>query len=96
MAETTETNNNFSEVMVNGLPLPTRATRKLIVLITILFCWVIIGFLMVKGESANSLHTSALAWSFMLMASTIFAYVFGAVVDNFNFWKTSKAPEIKA
>lgn len=56
-------------------------------------CWILIGFLMISGSDENSLHVSALAWAFMLMASTIFAYVFGAVVDNFNFWKTSKAPE---
>jgi hypothetical protein len=33
----------------------------------------------------------------MLMASVIFAYVFGAVVDNLNFWKSAKAaiPEPK-
>ena len=82
--------NNYTETTVNGLPLPTRNTRRNIVIATILFCWVLIGYLMINGNPDNSLHQSALSWGFMLMVSTIFAYVFGAVFDNFNFWRTAK------
>lgn len=89
-----QTNENF-EMMVNGLPLPSRQTRRRIVYFTILACWSVIAFILTKGSDDNTLHTSALAWSYMLMASVIFAYVFGAVVDNFNFWRQAKASEIK-
>ena len=81
---------NYTEVSVNGLPLPTRNTRRNIVVATTLFCWIMIGYLMVAGEPANTLHQSGLSWAFMLNASVIFAYVFGAVLDNFNFWRNAK------
>lgn len=88
---------NFTTETVNGLPLPTRQTRRNIVAITLLFCMTMIGYIMVLGQPDNSLHQSGLSWAFMLMASVIFAYVFGAVVDNLNFWKVAKAatPEPK-
>jgi ABC-type antimicrobial peptide transport system permease subunit len=88
---------NFTTTMVNGLPLPTRQTRRNIVVVTLLFCMTMIGYIMVFGKPENSLHQSGLSWAFMLMASVIFAYVFGAVVDNLNFWKSAKAaiPEPK-
>lgn len=90
-----ESNSNFTEVTVNGLPLPSRTTRKNIVTVTIVACWVLIGYLIVFGSAQNSLHQSALSWGFTLMGATIFAYVFGAVLDNFNFWKSAKAQENK-
>lgn len=69
---------------VNGIPLPTSNTRRNIVVATLLFTWSLITLIVFFGSSDNSLHTSALAWSFALSGSTIFAYVFGAVVDNWN------------
>ncbi len=71
-------------VIVNGLPLPTRRQRKRLVVITLVFCALTIGYVVGWGDPANSLHTSALAWSFGTAVATLFAYVFGAVADNLN------------
>jgi hypothetical protein len=76
-------------VIINGLPLPTRKTRRNIVISTLVFCGIVIMFVVGWGDGNNSLHTSALAWSYTLMAAVIFAYVFGAVVDNFNVLKST-------
>ena len=74
---------------INGIPLPNRRTRKQIVVATILFNWFCIAMLLWKGDPFNSLHTSSLAWSYSVMIAVIFAYVFGAVVDNFTVWKNT-------
>jgi hypothetical protein len=72
---------------INGLPLPSRKTRRAIVVSTLLFCWSLIAYVVIGGDGNNSLHTSALAWAFATSVTVIFAYVFGAVADNFNFLK---------
>ena len=74
---------------VDGLPLPTRRTRKKIVYGTLCFCAAAIGLTTVFGDPANSLHVSAQSWAFGMAGATVFAYVFGAVVDNFNVMRTS-------
>lgn len=74
---------------VTNLPLPTKTTRKNIVVTTLLFCWAIIVWLIADGEPSNSLHSSALAWAWGVSMTVIMAYVFGAVVDNFNALKSS-------
>jgi ABC-type antimicrobial peptide transport system permease subunit len=83
------------ETYVNGLPIPSRTNRKNFVIATILFCWGLVGYIVFAGDPQNSLHQSALSWGFMLMASVIFAYVFGAVIDNSNFLKAAKSPDSK-
>lgn len=75
-------------MFVNGIPLPTRQTRKKIVYSTITFFFLIISYIVVAGSPTNSLHESALAWSFSGMLAVIGAYVFGAVFDNINVMKT--------
>jgi len=82
MAEPTQTNTDIT--FVNGLPIPTRTTRKQLVIGTLIFCASMIAYVVIKGEPTNSLHSSALAWSYTLMGATLFAYVFGAIMDNFN------------
>ena len=76
--------------IVNGLPLPSRKTRKNIVVYTMLFCTLLISVLLYKGTPGNTLHESALAWSFSVYAGVVFAYVFGAVIDTYNVLKSSK------
>ena len=74
-------------VLVNGIPLPLRSTRKWIVVGTLLFCAAIISGIVWKGDPVNTLHTSALAWAFSSSIAVIMGYVFGAVYDNYNLYK---------
>lgn len=69
------------------LELPSRKTRRTIVVFTLLMCWIVITAILLNGDSLNSLHSSALAWAFSLNAATLFAYVFGSVVDIYNLSK---------
>lgn len=78
---------NSEYVMVNGLPLPSRTTRKNIVIFMLLFSWTVIGFVVGWGDPQNSLHQSALSWAYSSMIAVIFAYVFGAVTDNWVVWR---------
>jgi ABC-type antimicrobial peptide transport system permease subunit len=78
---TTETNSNFT-VGENNIPLPTRGTRKKLVIASLLFCWTTIIYIVLKGDPTNSLHTSALAWAFASWLATFGAYVFGAAWEN--------------
>ena len=75
--------------LVNGLPLPTRRTRKRLVYLTLFVCTILIGATTFWGNPANTLHVSAQSWGFGLFGAVIFAYVFGAVIDNFNVMKTT-------
>lgn len=77
------------DIEINGIPLPNKITRRNIIAVTLIFCWSIIIWLIADGKSDNSLHTSDLAWSFGVSTAVIMAYVFGAVVDNFNVLKNS-------
>lgn len=74
---------------IAGIPLPGRRTRRAIVTTTIVFTWACIGSIMAWGDPANSLHQSALSWSYSTMLAVIFAYVFGAVTDNYTVWKNA-------
>lgn len=74
-------------VYVNGMPLPSRATRKKLVVGTLLFCGSLIVGVVTQGDPANTLHASALAWSFSISIAVIMGYVFGAVFDNANVLK---------
>lgn len=74
----------------NGIPLPNRSTRKRFVIYMLVFCAIVIGYTILAGDPANSLHVSAMAWAWGVAATTFFAYVFGAVVDNFNVMRHKK------
>jgi ABC-type antimicrobial peptide transport system permease subunit len=84
-------NENYVEDLKTGALLPTRRTRRNIVIATLLFCWTVIGWVVMNGSPDNSLHQSALAWSYATFIGVIFAYVFGAVLDNWNIIKLGLA-----
>ena len=75
---------NTEVTTVNGIPLPSRQTRRKLVQATLLFCAGVITFALGWGDPNNSLHSSSLAWAFATATATLFAYVFGAVVDNWG------------
>lgn len=91
--KTRQLNVNYVEDVDTGTLLPTRATRRGIVVATLLFVWTVIAFVVVNGDPANSLHQSALSWSFATFIGVVFAYVFGAVLDNWGLWKSMTAPK---
>lgn len=76
------------QITVNGIPLPSRKTRRHIVTGVILFNFIVIMYTIIYGNPQNSLHVSALSWAYSSMIAVVFAYVFGAVADNFNVWKS--------
>ncbi len=90
MSESASTQVDVDYAIVNGMPLPSRKTRKGIVIYTLLFCSLLICLLLFKGTPGNTLHESALAWSFSVYAGVVFAYVFGAVIDTYNVLKSTK------
>lgn len=65
-------------ITVNGLS--SRIALRIFVITYLLCCWTIIGYVIGWGDPDNSLHTSALAWSFGTSFATLFAYC----VDNWN------------
>lgn len=64
--------------------MPKRSTRRNIVYGTLIFCCLVIGYIVYNGDSENTLHQSALSWAFSLSGFVIAGYVFGQVVDNWN------------
>lgn len=81
--------NKLTTYSVNGIPLPTRKTRKQIVISVLIFSWAVIAYIVIWGSPTNSLHESALSWAYSSMVAVVFAYVFGAITDNYNVWKNS-------
>ncbi len=57
-----------------------RTWRHIITLTTVLFCWCLIGLLVWRGASDNSLHSSALAWSFSVQLVVLVGLGFQAAV----------------
>lgn len=93
MAEKTNENFNeisFDEVQTGKFPLPTRKVRKEITVGTLLFNAFIIVQVVFNGSATNTLHESALSWSYTSSLVLIMGYVFGAVMDNFNVMKRIK------
>jgi len=64
--------------------LPKKSTRRNIVYATLIFCFLLIGYLVYNGDPENSLHESGLAWAFSTSIFVIGGYVFGSVLDNLN------------
>ncbi len=64
--------------------MPKRSTRRNIVYATLIFCFLLIGYLVYAGSPDNSLHESGLAWAFSTSIFVIGGYVFGSVIDNLN------------
>lgn len=55
---------------------------------TLIFNGLVIAYLIRFGESANSLHVSALSWAFTLSGSVILATLGGQAIEA---WKAIKA-----
>ncbi len=64
--------------------MPRRRTRRKIVYSTLFTCAQVVGYVLLWGDPANTLHTSALSWAFTLAGMTIGGYIFGATFDNAN------------
>jgi hypothetical protein len=75
---------SYDEVQTGKFPLPTRKTRKEITIGALLFNAFIIVQVVFNGSHSNTLHESALSWSYTSSLILIMGYVFGAVMDNFN------------
>ncbi len=58
-------------------------TRRRIVVASLLFTWALIASIVWYGEPTNSLHSSALAWSFVANLAVLFAYSFGIVIQKY-------------
>lgn len=58
-------------------------TRRRIVVSSLLFTWALIGLIVWRGDPANSLHSSALAWGFVANMAVLFAYSFGIVIQKY-------------
>ena len=58
-------------------------TRRRIAVSSLLFTWALIGLIVWKGDPANSLHSSALAWGFVANMVVLFAYSFGIVIQKY-------------
>ena len=61
---------------------PRRNTRRLIVYVTLVFCYAMIGLITFFGSADNSLHQSALSWAYSLSMFVFAGYVFGAVIEE--------------
>jgi hypothetical protein len=88
-------NDNFNEISYGNIetdkfPLPTRKTRKEITVGALLFNAFIIVQVVFNGSATNTLHESALSWSYTSSLILIMGYVFGAVMDNFNVMRKIK------
>lgn len=59
------------------------ATRRRIVITSLLFTWSLIVAIVWEGDPKNSLHTSALAWAFVTNVAVLFAYSFGVIVQKY-------------
>lgn len=57
-------------------------TRRRIVVSGLLFTWATILWVVLYGSPTNSLHESALAWSFMANLAIMFAYSFGTLLTS--------------
>lgn len=61
----------------------SNTTRRRIVVTSLLFTWALIGLIVWQGDPNNSLHSSALAWSFVANMAVLFAYSFGIVIQKY-------------
>jgi len=70
--------------------MPKRSTRRNIVYGVLIFCCLLIGYIVYTGDADNTLHQSTLSWAFSLSGFVIAGYVFGQVVDNWNVIRHTK------
>lgn len=62
MSEVRTLNDNYHDDPETGLVLPSRRTRRNIVVVTLFVMWAIIWYVVTQGDPSNSLHQSALSW----------------------------------
>lgn len=74
--------NNPNYTLNNHIYLPTRSTRRKIVVFSLLFCWGLLIFIAGWGDPANSLHTSLASWVLFSWMGMVAAYVGGASWEN--------------
>ena len=58
-------------------------TRRRIVVSSLVFSWALILWILLYGSDDNSLHTSALAWSYTYNMVILFAYSFGELIQDY-------------
>lgn len=73
---------NSNYTVDDALYLPTRSTRRKIVVASLLFCWAIIGYITHYGNPDNSLHQSIASWAFFSWIAIVFSYAIGAGYEN--------------
>jgi hypothetical protein len=73
-------------------PLPSIRARTNFVIVVTLFHFATIAALCVFGDMKNSLHTSAMAWSFTAYMGIMMAFLFGINIDLKNFYSNNRAP----
>ena len=62
---------------------PTRETKRSFAIAALVFSFMVISYVTVVGDPANSLHQSALSWGFTMGMFVMGAYAFSASYDNF-------------
>jgi hypothetical protein len=67
----------------NGAPSAIAAWNVRIIFgsVMLAFCMCIIAMVLWRGTSGNSLHESALSWSFALIAAILFGFGVGSVLE---------------
>lgn len=68
---------------VNGIPIPGIGTRNWFTSIFLIVLFCIIGYIVIDGDPKNSLHTSALSWSFFSAITVLFMHLFAANVSEY-------------
>jgi cytochrome bd-type quinol oxidase subunit 2 len=59
----------------------SKKVRIVFASIALAFCFVLIGYIVLKGSPTNSLHESALAWAFVVTGGTLAGIGFGAIAS---------------
>ena len=75
---------------------PSYQVAKNIVTFSLLFSWATIAALLIRGDAANSLHQSALSWSYTTALAVIGAYCFDVYFGKFKKNEDSDISEPKA
>jgi hypothetical protein len=58
-------------------------TRRSIIVVSLVYIYSLIAYLLIVGNPENSLHQSALSWSFIASLGIIFAYSFGIIINKY-------------
>jgi hypothetical protein len=64
---------------------PTRSTRKRMASCILIFCGLVVTYVVFMGDPESRIHEDAMYYSFWLAGTVLVGYVIGANVDN---WKS--------